>query len=174
MVDWRPLMGMIPPTNENEWLEVFERYQQFPEYQQLNNSMTLSQFKSIFFWEYLHRLFGRLLGIVFLIPWVYFNIRKRFALKFNFKLLILFALGGAQGVLGWYMVSSGLIEIPRVSHYRLAAHLALAMALLGATLWQILNLRRGIVRRELSSHRHLVRMGIVFTALISLQKRSSQ
>ncbi len=167
MVDWRPLMGIIPPTNEADWNKVFEMYKQYPEYQKLNYNITLSEFKSIFFWEYGHRMFGRLIGLFMLLPWLFFSIRKRLSSSFNLKMLALFILLVAQGVLGWYMVQSGLIDIPQVSHYRLAAHLLLAMALLGATLWQALNLIRGEAAETVQPRLRQIALG--FTILISLQ-----
>ena len=166
MVDWRPLMGIIPPTNEADWNKVFEMYKQYPEYQKLNYNITLSEFKSIFFWEYGHRMFGRLIGLFMLLPWLFFSIRKRLDRKFNLKMLALFILLVAQGVLGWYMVQSGLIDIPQVSHYRLAAHLLLAMALLGATLWQALNLIRVEAAETVQTRLRQIALG--FTVLISL------
>jgi len=169
MVEWQPLIGVIPPTNETKWNEVFEKYQQFPEYQKLNIGMTLAEFKTIFYWEYLHRIFGRVLGLVFLIPWIYFMIRKRFTVKYNLKLLGILVLIGAQGVLGWYMVTSGLIDNPRVSHYRLAAHLSLAMALLGVIVYQILNLKRGATAARISTTPALRYLGLALTILASIQ-----
>ncbi len=141
MVDWKPLLGAIPPITASDWNEKFDSYKQFPEYKKLNASMTLSEFKSIFWWEYAHRLLGRLIGVIFLLPWVYFWIRKRIPAGYNKKFAFLFSLGGFQGLVGWYMVTSGLVNNPFVSHYRLAAHLALAFLLFGATLWIILRLR---------------------------------
>ena len=167
IVDWRPLMGIIPPANDADWNKVFEMYKQYPEYQKLNYNITLSEFKSIFFWEYVHRMFGRLIGLFMLLPWLYFNIRKRLSSKFNLKMLGLFVLLVAQGVLGWYMVQSGLIDKPQVSHYRLAAHLSLALALLGATLWQALNLIRSDSAGP--THQRLRQIALGFTVLISLQ-----
>ena len=167
MVDWRPLMGIIPPTNEADWNKVFEMYKQYPEYQKLNYNITLSEFKSIFFWEYGHRMFGRMIGLFMLLPWLFFSIRKRLDRKFNLKMLALFILLVAQGVLGWYMVQSGLIDKPQVSHYRLAAHLLLALALLGATLWQALNLIRVEAAETVQPRLRQIALG--FTVLISLQ-----
>ncbi len=169
MVDWRPIMGIIPPINESDWNKAFEMYKQYPEYQKLNYNITLSEFKSIFFWEYTHRMSGRLIGLFMLLPWLYFSVRKRLSSRFNLKMLALFILLVAQGVLGWYMVQSGLIDKPQVSHYRLAAHLLLALALLGATLWQALNLIRGesTVAGQAQSRLRQIALGI--TVLISLQ-----
>jgi len=131
MVDWKPLMGVIPPLSESDWLISFEKYKQFPEYQKLNFGMSLSEYKSIFFWEYFHRIFARLIGVFFLLPYLYFLIRKKIPHGFHFKFLLAFLLGGSQGVLGWYMVKSGLVNDPSVSHFRLAAHLCLAVVIFG-------------------------------------------
>ena len=169
MVDWRPLMGIFPPINSADWDKVFEMYKAYPEYQKLNYHMTLSEFKSIFFWEYAHRMFGRMIGLFMLLPWLYFSIRKRLDRQFNYKMLALFVLLVAQGVLGWYMVQSGLIDKPQVSHYRLAAHLLLALALLGATLWQALSLIRGEATAAGQSQPRLRQLALGFTALILLQ-----
>jgi len=130
MVDWKPLMGAIPPQTESEWNQAFSAYQNFPEYKLVNHQMNLSEFKSIFFWEYFHRLFGRLIGIAFFFPYLYFLLRKRLSTKLNRKLLIAFILGGMQGLMGWYMVKSGLVGKPDVSHFRLAAHLGLAFLII--------------------------------------------
>lgn len=130
MVEWKPIVGTIPPLTESAWQEVFQKYQQFPEYKLLNQGMTLSEFKWIFFWEYTHRLLGRLLGIVFLLPWLFFMRRRWVDRSTGFKLLGGFFLGGLQGAMGWFMVKSGLVDRPHVSHYRLAAHLILALVVL--------------------------------------------
>ena len=126
MVEWRPLMGVIPPLTDHDWLLVFQKYQGFPEYKHFNHGMSLDEFKNIFYWEYFHRLLGRLLGIAFLLPYLFFVYKKAFSFKLGIRMFISFLLGGLQGLMGWYMVKSGLIDIPAVSHYRLAAHLILA------------------------------------------------
>lgn len=169
MVDWRPFMGAIPPTSDAEWREVFERYQQYPEYRELNTDMTLEQFKQIFFWEYLHRLLGRLLGLVFLLPWIYFAVRKKIPAAYNLRFAALFVLGAAQGLMGWYMVQSGLVDVPYVSHYRLAAHLALALAALCLTLWFILDLRRAPRPALERAPARLRKTALTFTTLVALQ-----
>ncbi len=169
ITDWQPIMGVVPPLNEQDWTDVFEKYKQFPEYQTVNQGMMLSDFKSIYLWEYVHRLIARAVAFVFLIPWAFFVIKKRISGKLNLKLLFLFVLGGLQGALGWYMVKSGLIDMPRVSHYRLAAHLALALALLGATVWQIQNLRYSASTERSSAPRLLKKLALSFTILLSLQ-----
>lgn len=140
MVEWKLIMGAIPPRTEAEWQETFAKYQQFPEYQKLNTHYTLEDFKAIFWWEYLHRLLGRLIGVVFLIPFIFFWIKGYFNKKWLLKLLVLFALGGFQGFLGWFMVKSGLVDQPDVSHYRLAAHLLAAFGLFCYIIWLIMDL----------------------------------
>lgn len=135
IVDWNPIMGAIPPLSETQWEEVFEQYKQYPEYQQINYNMTLSEFKTIFFWEYIHRLIGRVLGLVFIIPFAWFVIKKKVDSKQIKRGIILFILGLSQGFLGWFMVMSGLVDVPEVSHYRLAAHLILAFSIVGFCIW---------------------------------------
>jgi cytochrome c oxidase assembly protein subunit 15 len=141
MVNWRPLMGAIPPLNEMEWMKVFNAYKAYPEYKIINQGMSLSEFKMIFFWEYFHRLFGRLIGLVFFIPYVYFLVTKKLTKSLNRKVLVAFVLGGLQGLMGWYMVMSGLVNRPDVSHFRLAAHLGLAFAIIGYIYWLVLELK---------------------------------
>jgi cytochrome c oxidase assembly protein subunit 15 len=126
IAEWKPLLGAIPPLNDAEWDRVFELYKQTPEFQKKNFWMDLPEFKNIFFWEWLHRFLGRFIGIAYALPLIYFWARKKIPAGYKFKLLIPFILGGLQGAMGWYMVQSGLVDIPAVSHYRLAAHLALA------------------------------------------------
>lgn len=135
MVEWEPIIGIIPPLTETEWLETFKKYQAYPEYQLINKNMALLDFKRIFYVEYAHRILGRVIGIVFLIPFLFFLIKRKFDSRLTTKLLMLFVLGGMQGFMGWYMVQSGLIDHPRVSPYRLTAHLMLAMLILGYMLW---------------------------------------
>ena len=139
MVEWKLIMGSVPPLSEEEWQVTFEKYQQFPEYQKNNNEYNLSDFKSIFWWEYSHRLLGRLIGIVFLIPFIVFWIKGYFNKRWLWRLSILFIMGGFQGFLGWFMVKSGLIDNPDVSHYRLAAHLVAALLLFSYIIWLIMD-----------------------------------
>lgn len=141
MVEWRPLMGALPPMSETEWLDVFAKYQESPQYQTVNQWMTLSDFKSIFFWEYLHRLFGRLIGAFFFFPFAWFMVRGRLKGRLAGRTLIAFLLGGAQGLLGWYMVKSGLVDVAEVSHFRLAAHLCLAFFVGVYLVWIAWDLR---------------------------------
>ena len=140
MVEWRPLMGALPPLDEAQWLEVFAKYQASPQYQQVNDWMGLVDFKRIFFWEWFHRLFGRLIGVVFFVPWAYFAARGRLKGPWLRRTFVAFLLGGAQGLLGWFMVKSGLVDIPQVSHYRLAAHLSLAIFVALYVIWLVFDL----------------------------------
>ncbi len=140
MVDWKPIVGAIPPLSEADWSKAFAAYQKFPQFQQVNHAMTLSEFKFIFFWEYLHRNLGRLIGVAFFVPFAVFFIRRRIPRPLMPKLLLGFVLGGLQGALGWYMVKSGLVDMPRVSHYRLAAHLSLALFIMVYLFWLTLRL----------------------------------
>lgn len=126
MVNWAPIVGVIPPLSKKEWKQTFRKYKKFPEYKKINRGMSLGEFKSIFWFEYAHRLLGRLLALAFLIPFIYFLVRRRIPWKATPWLILMPILGGLQGVLGWYMVKSGLIDKPSVSPYRLTAHLALA------------------------------------------------
>lgn len=135
MVEWRPLIGAIPPLSHEEWARVFELYQQTPEYQKKNFGMEIGEFKTIFFWEWFHRLWGRLIGIVYVLPLIYFWVTKKIPDGYRVKLLLGLLLGSLQGLMGWYMVKSGLIDRPSVSHFRLAAHLFLAFVIFCYLLW---------------------------------------
>jgi cytochrome c oxidase assembly protein subunit 15 len=141
MVDWHLFMGVVPPLNEADWITTFESYKQYPEYQQINFNFTLAEFKSIFFWEYLHRMIGRLIGMVFIIPFAYFIIRKKISRKLLPKCLLILLMGSFQGFVGWWMVKSGLAKNPDVSHYRLAVHLTTAFITFAYTFWVALSLR---------------------------------
>lgn len=140
MVEWGPIMGVVPPVSETEWQETFDKYKQFPEYQKINRSMDLEEFKSIFIVEYAHRMLGRLIGLVFLIPFIYFLIVKKIRRSLTPELAAMFFLGGLQGLLGWYMVQSGLVDNPHVTQYRLTAHLIAAVVIYGYILWVALGL----------------------------------
>jgi heme a synthase len=141
MVRWEPISGTIPPLNETQWQAEFDHYRTSPQYQQVNRGMTLDEFKNIFFWEYVHRLLGRLIGLAFAIPLAWFAWKRAIPKGYGWKLGGLLVLGGLQGVIGWWMVASGLVDDPRVSHIRLAVHLLLALLILGALLWVALDLR---------------------------------
>jgi len=142
ITEWKPIMGSLPPMNEQDWNSAFEKYKQIAQYKYLNSYFTLSDFKSIFFWEWFHRLWARLIGIVFLIPFIIFIIQKRFKKEMIRPMIILFLLGALQGLVGWIMVQSGLedSELLYVSHYKLAIHFVLALGLLCYTLWFALDL----------------------------------
>jgi len=140
MVEWNMIVGTLPPISDADWQQPFQKYQQTPEYQTINNQFTLAEFKSIYWWEYTHRLLGRTIGLIFIIPLFYFYIKKQLTPVLTKKLLIILFLGGFQGFLGWYMVKSGLTKEPHVSHYRLAAHLISALTVFGFTLWVALSL----------------------------------
>jgi cytochrome c oxidase assembly protein subunit 15 len=136
IVHWKPISGTIPPMSVSEWQVEFNAYKQFPEYQQINKGMSLSEFKAIFWWEYAHRLLGRLIGLAFALPLLFFMARRMVRDNLKIPLFGLLALGAGQGVMGWYMVTSGLVDEPEVSHLRLAAHLSLALVIFMGLLWQ--------------------------------------
>jgi heme a synthase len=140
ITEWQPVTGVLPPMSEAQWTAEFEKYKAIPQYRAIHADMTLGQFKYIFFWEYLHRLWGRLIGLAFAAPFAYFLLRGRVSRRLAPRLALLFLLGGLQGALGWYMVESGLSERIEVSQYRLAAHLAAAALIYAAMLWVALDL----------------------------------
>ncbi|WP_333694570.1 COX15/CtaA family protein [Flavobacterium sp.] len=142
MTDWHLVTDTFPPTSEQAWNEAFEEYKKFPEYQKINihNDFTLDDYKFIYFWEWFHRFIGRIIGLVFIIPFVYFLIKKKLDSETIKKCIILLFMGGFQGFLGWFMVKSGLIDKPDVSHYRLALHLTFAFITFAYTLWVALDL----------------------------------
>ncbi len=140
MVEWRPLTGWLPPFGEAAWQAEFEHYKQYPEYQKINLGMSIAEFKGIFRFEYAHRVLGRLIGIAFALPFLYFLLRRRLEPGLTPKLVLMLVLGGLQGLLGWYMVMSGLVDRPDVSQYRLTAHLGLAVVVYGYILWTALGL----------------------------------
>jgi heme a synthase len=140
IVEWQPLVGTVPPLNQAAWQETFLKYQQTPEFLKVNHAMSLDEFKGIFWWEYSHRLLGRVIGAVFLLPLLWFAWRRRIDRALALKLAGIFVLGGLQGAMGWYMVKSGLVDDPRVSQFRLTAHLGLAFLIFAAMLWFALDL----------------------------------
>jgi cytochrome c oxidase assembly protein subunit 15 len=140
ITEWKPVTGTIPPLTEAQWAAEFAKYQQIPEYQQLNQGMSLEQFKSIFFWEYIHRLLGRVIGLTFALPLLWFAVRRRIPRGYGWRLTALLALGGLQGAIGWWMVTSGLSVRTDVSHIRLAVHLMTALVILGGISWTALDL----------------------------------
>lgn len=166
MVDWDPIMGVAPPMNQLQWQQAFNKYQRFPEYQQSNRDMTLDEFKSIFWIEYAHRLLGRTIALVFLVPLLYFLIRRRIERPLIPRLIGVFVLGGLQGLLGWFMVESGLADQPHVSPYRLTAHLAMAAIIYGYILWVALDLLLPKTENVVVVITSLRRFGLVVTGFI--------
>lgn len=149
MVEWRPITGWLPPLTHAAWEEAFAAYRAFPEYQKINAGMTLAQFQEIYWLEYVHRLWGRLIGVAFALPLAFFLARRWVSGVLGWKLAGIFALGGLQGALGWYMVKSGLVDRPDVSQYRLVAHLGMALAIYSAILWVAMRLLSGEPHRPL-------------------------
>ncbi len=140
MVDWRPIMGILPPLTDADWQRVFDMYRQSPEFQKVNFDFGIDEFKGIFWLEYLHRLLGRIMGFAFLVPFVYFVVRGHIRRSEWPRYLVMFVLGGMQGLLGWYMVKSGLVDVPEVSHYRLTAHLVSAFIIYAYIFWVAMSL----------------------------------
>jgi cytochrome c oxidase assembly protein subunit 15 len=140
IVRWEPLSGAIPPIGDEAWAAEFAAYKQSPQYQLVNNGMSLADFKTIYFWEYVHRLLGRIIGLAFALPLAWFAVKRAIPRGYGWKLAGLLALGGLQGAIGWWMVASGLVDRPDVSHIRLAVHLLTALAIFGALLWVALDL----------------------------------
>lgn len=140
IVEWQPLIGALPPLTQADWEALFAKYRETPEFRQVNFSMTLEGFKRIFWWEYIHRLLARLIGVVFLLPYLYFLVRKNLDRPLAWKLGGIFLLGALQGTVGWYMVKSGLVDDPKVSPVRLTLHLGLALAIFSAELWLAMQL----------------------------------
>ena len=146
MVTWKPITGISPPIGMEQWEESFSHYKSFPEYIIINYNISLSEYKYIYYWEYLHRLLGRMIGLLFLMPFLYFIYKGYLKKQLIKKLLIVFFMGGFQGFLGWYMVKSGLVDMPHVSHYRLAVHLSMAFFILS----YIYNLKLSLLVTKLS------------------------
>lgn len=142
IVEWKPVSGVLPPLNEAQWQEEFDHYRQFPEYLQRNAGMSLDEFKGIYFWEYVHRMAGRLAALVFFVPFAWFLLKRRLNRKELVRALLLLSLGLGQGVMGWWMVQSGLADRPYVSHYRLGAHLMIAFTLFALCVWFALDRRQ--------------------------------
>jgi len=173
MVEWEPIMGVVPPIGDSEWQETFNKYKQSPEYKKVNIGMSVSDFKRIFYFEYAHRVLGRLIGLAFLLPFLYFLIRQKIQRPLIPKLVFMFVLGGLQGLLGWYMVKSGLVSNPHVSQYRLTAHLLAAMIIYSYILWVAMGLVwDNQVNRMSDGFYTLRRAGLAVTAIIVLMVMS--
>ncbi len=168
IVEWQPLLGALPPLSAQDWADAFGKYQQFPEYRKLNEGMSLAEFKAIFWMEWTHRFWGRLIGSVFAFPFAWFVIKGRLRGGLALQCWGILALGGLQGALGWYMVQSGLVDEPDVSPYRLAAHLGLAMIVLGWMLWLAFGLSSRRSRPDQTA-RTLGRWAALLAVLIFLQ-----
>jgi cytochrome c oxidase assembly protein subunit 15 len=172
IVEWKPLVGTLPPLSHADWLEVFAKYQQTPEFILRNHDMALDGFKYIFWWEWAHRLSGRLIGLVFLLPYLWFLAKGVLRGRLALRIFGFFILGGLQGAMGWYMVKSGLVDNPAVSQYRLAAHLGLAFLIFGLMFWTALGLLQTRESRrwwdgELSHRMGWVLTGLVFVMVLS-------
>jgi cytochrome c oxidase assembly protein subunit 15 len=176
IVEWQPVSGVVPPLTEAAWEDAFRAYQRFPEYQQVNHAMTLAEFKGIFFWEYLHRLVGRLAGLVLAVPLLVLIVRRQLTRPLVRRLVFALALGGVKGLVGWSMVKSGLVNVPRVSHLRLATHLSLAFFMFSFLFWTFLDLRARpgvagsvppVVRRSILFVTGLVAVQIVYGAFVA-------
>jgi len=170
IVEWQPIVGTLPPLDESAWQETFSKYQQTPEFRKVNPDMNLAGFKSIFWWEYFHRLLGRLIGAVFLLPLLWFAARGKIPRALTWKLGAVFALGALQGAMGWYMVQSGLVDDPRVSQYRLTAHLGFALLIYAAMLWIALDLL--FARGTEAAPRGLRRFAFALAALVFVMSLS--
>jgi cytochrome c oxidase assembly protein subunit 15 len=173
MVRWEPVTGIFPPMTQAEWQQEFAHYQASPEYQKINVGMDLAGFKQIYWFEFAHRLLGRAIGVVFLLPFLYFLLRRKIEKPFIPRLGFMFVLGGLQGLLGWYMVKSGLVDNPHVSQYRLTAHLAAAIVIYAYMFWVALDLlaarqRSGPGGRDASLRPFaLVTAGLIFLTILS-------
>ena len=141
IVEWKPVTGTLPPLTEAQWHEAFEGYKKIPQYRELNAGMTLAEFKTIFWWEWAHRLLGRFIGAAYLLPFLYFLWRGALGAELKRRLWLIFALGALQGGVGWWMVASGLTQRTEVSQYRLAAHLILALVIFAAIVWTVQRMK---------------------------------
>ncbi|MCR5880351.1 COX15/CtaA family protein [Phenylobacterium sp. J367] len=169
ITEWRPVTGAIPPLSDADWAREFAEYRQIPQYQQVNQGMSLAAFKTIYWWEWSHRLLGRVVGLVFFIPFVVFAIRRQIPSRLYVRLGVIFLLGGLQGAIGWWMVASGLSERVSVAPERLMVHLGLAFALLGALVWTALDAWAGWARQTLPSpwgRGALLLTGLIFVQIL--------
>ena len=164
MTDWHLVTDTFPPLTEEKWSQAFEEYKKFPEYQKINihNDFQLDDYKFIYFWEWFHRFIGRIIGLVFIIPFVYFLIKKRLSSETIKKCVVLLGMGAFQGFLGWFMVRSGLIDNPDVSHFRLSLHLTFAFITFAYTLWVALDLIYPEKTNAIASLQNIARFSLVF------------
>ncbi len=168
IVRWEPVSGIVPPLNAEQWQAEFAAYRDSPEYRQINAGMSLAQFKGIFFWEYVHRLLGRVIGLAFALPLLWFWLKKQIPAGYHARLVALLALGGLQGAVGWWMVASGLVDRPDVSHIRLSAHLLTALFILGGLVWTALDLF-GLDRHGEAHPARLTGFGLTVLAILFFQ-----
>jgi cytochrome c oxidase assembly protein subunit 15 len=166
IVEWKPVTGTLPPLSEAQWAQAFEGYKAIPQYRELNAGMSLSEFKTIFWWEWSHRLLGRVIGAVYLLPFLYFLWRGALSAELKRRLWLIFALGALQGAVGWWMVASGLTQRTEVSQYRLAAHLVLALIIFASIVW---TLRRMSARPQPVVPLRLKVSGVALLALTFVQ-----
>jgi cytochrome c oxidase assembly protein subunit 15 len=169
IVEWRPVTGAIPPLSDADWQTEFAKYQQIPQYAQVNAGMSLDAFRRIYFWEWSHRLLGRLTGLVFFVPFVWFAVRREVPRRLFWRLGAIFVLGGLQGTVGWWMVASGLSERVSVAPERLMTHLGLAFALLGALVWTAIDAWAGGARQTLPSpwgRRAAILIGLIYVQIL--------
>ena len=168
ITEWQPLVGAIPPLSQADWEILFAKYRESPQFRQIFPGMDLAGFKGIFWWEYIHRLLGRAIGLVFLLPFLFFYFKNKLSKPLTWRLTGLFVLGGLQGAMGWYMVQSGLVDDPRVSHLRLTAHLGLALLIFSAELWLALDLLNFEKNEQTRLHPFpLAVLGLVFVMALS-------
>jgi heme a synthase len=166
IVEWKPVTGTLPPLNEAQWTQAFEGYKAIPQYRELNSGMSLAEFKTIFWWEWSHRLLGRVIGAVYLLPFLYFLWRGAFSAELKKRLWLIFALGALQGAVGWWMVASGLSQRTEVSQYRLATHLVLALIIFASIVW---TLRRMTPRPQAAFPARLKVSGVALLAVTFIQ-----
>jgi cytochrome c oxidase assembly protein subunit 15 len=168
ITEWKPITGVIPPLTEADWQEAFRKYQQIPEYQLINQGMSLAQFKFIFFWEWVHRLLGRVIGLAFAVPLLWFAMQRAIPKGYGLRLVALLALGGLQGAIGWWMVASGLVDRTDVSHYRLATHLLTALVILSGLIWTALDLK-ALAKNATATPARLTRFGAGVALILFIQ-----
>ncbi|MDK2756299.1 MAG: COX15/CtaA family protein [Blastomonas fulva] len=168
ITEWNVVTGTLPPLSEAAWVAEFEKYKQIPEYTEINVGMTLAEFKTIFFWEYVHRLLGRLVGVAFALPFLYFAVRRAIPQGYGWRLTALFALGGLQGAVGWWMVASGLSERTDVSHFRLAVHLLNALFIMAGLIWTALDLK-ALARDPAARPARMTGLSLIVIGVLFLQ-----
>jgi cytochrome c oxidase assembly protein subunit 15 len=168
ITSWKPISGTLPPLTDADWRAEFEAYKRIPEYQEINRGMTMAGFKAIFFWEYVHRLLGRVIGLAFALPLAFFAAKRWIPKGYGLRLVALLALGALQGAIGWWMVASGLTERTDVSHIRLAVHLSVALLILGGLVWTALDLMQ-LSRNPLAASARLRPVAWIALALLAVQ-----